>query len=75
MAFAFPSPDYQPCPDCGASVPVGDDGEKHVCNAEQRLDFQVFELRPDIERFSDDFGDWLNTPEGKFRQWLAERER
>jgi hypothetical protein len=75
MAFAVPTPDHLPCPDCGALVPVGADADVHVCDDEQRIEYQLRELKPDVDRFSDDFGDWLNTPEGRLQQWIAERER
>jgi hypothetical protein len=75
MAFAFPTPDFMPCPDCGASLPVAPSAAKHVCDDEQRLDYRLFELRPEIERLSAEFGTWLETPHGRFEQWLAERDR
>jgi hypothetical protein len=75
MAFAFPSPDHLPCPDCGASVPVTGDAGLHICDNETRLDYQLHELGPEIERFSEELAHWLNSPEGRFQQWLAERER
>ena len=106
MAFSFPSPDYLPCPDCGASLPVSAGTGKHVCDAERRSDYQRFtkgvsdgrletqsgmasefppyeqqvddelsELRAEIDRFDEDLAAWLDTPEGRFSQWLAERDR
>ena len=74
MSLAFPTPDHMPCPDCGASVPV-EATDDHVCEDERRVDFQLVELRPEIERFEDDLSQWLQTPEGSFARWLAELER
>jgi hypothetical protein len=74
MSLAFPSPDHLPCPDCGASLPAtGDAG--HVCEEERRLDYRLVELRPEVERFDDDFGAWLDTPDGRFAQFIAEQGR
>jgi hypothetical protein len=75
MSFAFPSPDHLPCPDCGASVPVAGAEGPHVCDDEQRLDFRLFELRHEVEQFDGDLGAWLDSPAGRFEQWLAERSR
>jgi hypothetical protein len=74
MSLAFPSPDHLPCPDCGASLPTaGDPG--HVCDEERRADYVLVELRPEIERFDADFAAWLETPEGRFAQFIAEHGR
>lgn len=73
MSLAFPAPDHMPCPDCGASVPVGD--LEHSCEEERRLDYRLTELRPEIERFDDDFAAWLVTPDGLFARFLAEQGR
>jgi hypothetical protein len=109
MAFTFPSPDHLPCPDCGASIPVTDDGARHACDAERRDEFQRYaakhvseappetqsdmasefppyeaqteielsdsELQAEVDSFVVDFAAWLDTPEGRFSQWLAERDR
>jgi hypothetical protein len=74
MSLAFPKPDHMPCPVCGASVPVDASGA-HVCEESRRLEFRLAELRDEIERFPADFGSWLETPAGRFAQWLAERDR
>ncbi|HEU5362962.1 MAG TPA: hypothetical protein VFU56_06435 [Gaiellaceae bacterium] len=74
MPLAFPSPDHLPCPDCGASLPVaGDPG--HVCDEERRLEYRLVELRPEVERFAVEFGAWLETPDGRFAQFIAEQDR
>jgi hypothetical protein len=73
MSFAFPAPDHMPCPDCGASLPVG--GVEHSCDEERRLDYRLGELRPEIERFDEDLAAWLDTPDGLFARFLAEQDR
>ncbi len=75
MAFTFPQPTHMPCPSCGASVAVGAPAGSHVCDDERRLQFRLAEQRPGVERFDDDFAAWLETPHGRFAQWLAERGR
>jgi hypothetical protein len=75
MSIAFPKPDHLPCPTCGASLAVGGDSAAHVCDDQRRLDYRIIELRGDIERFPADLAEWLETPSGRFAQWLAERER
>jgi hypothetical protein len=64
-----------PCPECGASVPVAADASGHVCEEARRLEFQLVELQPGIDRCEDDLATWLETPAGRFARWLAERER
>jgi hypothetical protein len=74
MALEFPTPDHMPCPDCGASLPV-DGNSDHVCDDERLVDYRFVELRPEIERFGDDYAAWLETPEGRFAQFTAEHDR
>jgi hypothetical protein len=74
MSLPFPTPDHLPCPDCGASLPVAAD-TAHVCDEDRQLDFQLVELGPDIARFDDDLGEWLDTPAGRFARFIAEYDR
>lgn len=73
MSLAFPTPDHMPCPDCGASLPVGD--VEHVCDEDRRLDYLLVDLRPGLERFAADLAAWLETPQGRFARFLADRDR
>jgi hypothetical protein len=73
MSLAFPTPDHMPCPECGASLPVGE--IEHVCDEDRRLDYLLVELRPGLERFGADLAAWLETPQGRFARFLAERRR
>ena len=63
-----------PCDECGASVPVGGRGE-HVCSEPRRLDYQLFQLRAELAAFEDQFAAYLESPQGRFELWYAERER
>jgi hypothetical protein len=74
MAFAFPTPDHMPCPDCGASLRV-DDGNGHVCDEARLLDYRLIALQPEVDSFEGDLARWLDTPDGRFARWLAERDR
>jgi hypothetical protein len=55
-----------PCLHCGASIARGDDA--HVCDEERRLAYDLF-------HFDGELGQWLVTPEGRFEQYYAERNR
>lgn len=74
MAFAFPTPDHMPCPDCGASLPVAAEA-RHVCDEERLLDFRIVGLGPEIAQFDDELAAWLDTPEGLFARFMAEYDR
>ena len=74
MPLPFPTPDHMPCPDCGASLPVADEGA-HVCDEERRLDYRLVELGPEIAGFDDALAEWLETPEGRFARFIAEYDR
>ena len=64
---------YMPCPECGASLERTD--ESHQCEHERRLDFQVFQLRDELERFESELAAYLASPGGRFSAYYAERER
>jgi hypothetical protein len=59
------------CPSCGHAGATA----THVCDPEQVLDWQVFLLRDEIDRFEQDFGAYLTSGAGAIAQWLAERTR
>ena len=63
-----------PCTDCGASVRVSDRA-RHTCDPERRLEYHLFQLREEVAGFDEGFRGFLDSPEGRFAQWLAERER
>jgi hypothetical protein len=63
-----------PCPECGASVAAAEQ-EAHTCDPDRRLDYQLFQLRDGVASFDNALCDYLESPEGRFAQWLAERDR
>ena len=49
--------------------------ERHTCDPERRLEYHVFQLRDEVAGFDDGLGAYLDSPLGRFEQWLAERDR
>lgn len=74
MSFAFAHSNYMPCDDCGASIPVAQRNQ-HVCDPERALDYRLFQLRGEVRGFEDGLRAYLESPQGRFAQWLAARER
>jgi hypothetical protein len=74
MPLELPQPQFMPCPECGASV-AHDDRQGHVCDDERWLDYNVFQLRPELDGFESEFAGYLSTPEGRFASWYAARHR
>lgn len=74
MFGAFPQPRHMPCTECGVSL-ARVDADAHVCDAEKRLDFSLFQLRDEIAEFEAQLTAWLASARGRFAVWLAERER
>jgi hypothetical protein len=62
------------CSECGATVAKGE-LDAHECDPQRRADHQLSKLHPELERFDVDLATWLETPEGRFAQWDAERRR
>ena len=69
----FPSR-YMPCPDCGASL-ERDERRRHSCERERSLDYQMFQLRGQVEGLELAIDAYLNSPAGRFEGWYAQRER
>lgn len=65
---------YRPCPDCGAYVPLAQEGD-HECAEDRRVDYQVALLRGEIARFEEQLADFLCTPIGRFELYYAARQR
>ncbi len=63
---------HMPCAECGASVRTR---ERHTCDPERRLEYQLFQLRDEVVTFDQGLSGYLTSPEGRFAQWLAERDR
>jgi hypothetical protein len=71
-AFAYSN--YMPCDDCGASVAAAE-RDAHVCDPGRRLDYLMFQLRDEVAGFDHALGQFLESPQGRFAAWLAERSR
>lgn len=74
MPVEFPQPRHMPCPECGASVERAK-VDHHVCDPERQVDFNVVQLHPELERFEDELGEYLQSPRGRFELWYAARGR
>lgn len=62
-----------PCARCGASVERAD-GDRHTCDTERRLEFQLLLSGSAIATFDHDVRGYLAGNEGRFEVWLAARE-
>jgi hypothetical protein len=65
---------HMPCVECGASV-AESERDQHVCDPERRLEYRLFHARSEVASFDHDLSDYLDSPQGRFAQWLAERDR
>ncbi|HUG65940.1 MAG TPA: hypothetical protein VMK83_12040 [Gaiellaceae bacterium] len=65
---------HMPCAECGASVRTSD-RERHTCDPERRLEFHLFQVRAEVATFDNGLTGYLDSPHGRFAQWLAEHER
>ena len=74
MSSAFAHSHYMPCPECGASLSA-EARSDHVCDPERRLEFRLFQLRGEVAGFEDGFRGYLDSPQGRFAEWLAARDR
>ena len=74
VALEFPPPAFMPCSECGSSVARGQE-DAHRCDPERRLDFAMFQLRAEVDAFDRSLGGYLDSPQGRFEQWDAERRR
>jgi hypothetical protein len=65
---------YMPCSECGASVDRAARGQ-HVCDPERLLDYRLFELREELDELEAEIVGYLQSPDGRFAAWEAERRR
>jgi hypothetical protein len=72
--FGLPEPAFMPCSECGESV-AKEERDDHVCERDRWLDYQLFLQRQAIERLETDLRTYLESPEGRFQAWEAERRR
>jgi hypothetical protein len=74
MSDSFVQSRFMPCPDCGSSVERAH-AARHRCDPKRRLDFEVFALRHELAAVEAELTAYLETPQGRFELWYAERER
>jgi hypothetical protein len=72
--FTFPQPHYMPCAECGASLARAET-EGHVCGDERRLDYEVIQLRAEVDEFELQLASYLQTLQGRFEVWYAANRR
>ena len=65
---------HMPCAECGASVAVAE-LDTHACERERQLEFLLFQVRDEVAGLEDGVRGYLESPHGRFAQWLAERDR
>jgi hypothetical protein len=65
---------HQPCEECGASVHIAETDE-HECEPSRALEYRLLQLRDEVAGFDESLRDYLGSPQGRFQEWLAERER
>lgn len=71
----FPhDPQLATCPSCGGEMPARE-LRLHVCDWGRWLDHQVHLRRAELHRFEHELGVYLESPNGRFDLWYAERER
>jgi hypothetical protein len=74
MSSYFAHSRYMPCTECGASVATSE-RDAHLCDPERVLDYRMFQAREEVAGFDDLLRRYLESPYGRFAQWLAERDR
>ena len=74
MFRSLPEPRYMPCADCGASL-AREEREAHECERERRIEFQLFERRHELAAFEAQLAAYLDSAQGRFAVWDAERRR
>lgn len=63
---------FMPCEHCGESV-ERTSAESHTCDAERKVEFEMFRMRLQIANFESHFHTYLDQPRGLFESWLAAR--
>jgi hypothetical protein len=69
-----PQSRHMPCPDCGASVDQQAD-EDHECDPEQKLDYEMFQLREEVAAFEKGLWGYLLSSQGEFEVFYAKWQR
>jgi hypothetical protein len=71
---SFFTSQHMPCADCGASLPTGERAI-HTCDPEREIEYHWFLVQDELPSFDDGLSAYLASAQGRFAQWLAERER
>ena len=74
MFGRVPESRHMPCSECGASLARGEEGT-HECDPGRRVDYELFQLREELERFDFELAAYLASSHGRFEAWCAERDR
>ena len=74
MSGFFVESSHMPCAECGASLAAAERAT-HACEPQRLLEYRLFQLRDDVAGLEEGLRGYLDSPEGRFAQWLAERER
>jgi len=74
MFGIFPEPSFMPCEDCGASL-ARSEREQHSCAPEQRLDYELFQLRDELAELDSQLAAYLHSPRGRFEAFYAASRR
>ncbi|HET6624251.1 MAG TPA: hypothetical protein VFG70_06935 [Gaiellaceae bacterium] len=74
MSGFFVESSHMPCAECGASVAAAE-REAHACDPQRLLEYRLFHLRDEVAGLEEGLRGYLDSPHGRFAQWLAERER
>jgi hypothetical protein len=74
MSESFLQSTHMPCAECGASVAVSE-RDAHDCDPARLLEYRMFQLRGEVSGFEERLRGYLDSPHGRFAQWLAERQR
>ncbi len=74
MSRSFAHSSHMPCPECGASV-AASELDEHTCEPDRLVEYQLLQLRDEVAAFDEALSAYLESPDGCFAQWLAERDR
>ena len=65
---------YMPCDECGTSLDHNE-RDAHACDAERRLDYQLFQQRAALANLDDELCAYLDSAQGRFAVWYAHYTR
>jgi hypothetical protein len=74
MFGLFREPSFMPCDECGASI-ARVDRDQHTCSPERKLEYELFQLRHEVEEFDALLEAYLASRRGRFDVFYAERSR